>query len=115
MGTLIKKLSVAHPKVVDPVDIAYLALGAHQAWAQANDAQRDSLDGGQTEFVEEVVQAAPTLAALWDAQDDDSLGSWYYEVSEPLGLAIGKAIIEGALYDVEELARPLIRDIMPRN
>lgn len=103
MGILVKKSS---PKVVDPVDVAYLAIGANQAWTEAHEALRNSIDGGQQGFIEEVIQAGgPALADLWDLQADHFQGVWYYEVSEPLGLAIGKAVLNGTHYNAAVIAR----------
>lgn len=103
MGTLVKKSS---PKPVDPLDVAYLAIGANQAWTEAHEALLNSIDGGQMGFIEQVINAGgPALADLWDAQGEDLEGLWYYDVSEPVGLAIGKAILEGTSYNAAVIAR----------
>lgn len=106
MGIMTTQPLPTKSKKVDPVDIAYLALGANLAWAEANNEQRDSTDGGQLGYIEEVINAAAqALADLWNAEADNSEGVFYYEVSEPTGLAIGKAILEGVPYDAEVIAR----------
>lgn len=109
MGVLINKPFTATPVVMDPRDIAYLALGAAQAWEQATDEQREKCEG-QSIFMHEVTGAAETLHRLWMEKFDESPVCWYYEISEPAGLAIGNAILQGKEFDVEAIVRSLIED-----
>lgn len=88
----------------DPMEVAYLTAGALQTWQSATDAQRDTLEG-QESYIYSVIQAAPALAGL----RTDAVPMWYYEITEPTGEAIGKAILEGRDYDVETIARDLIQ------
>jgi len=70
----------------DPLDIAYLAIGAAEAW-RANDGVDAFGDIGQDAVISEVVAFAANLRRAWAALGDEgwSGGAWYYEVSEPLG------------------------------
>lgn len=74
--------SVATKVEVDPLDIAYLAIGAEEGWKEYQDALGDI---GQQEVIGTVIAFADNLRRVWAAIGDSYDGVWYYEVSEPLG------------------------------
>src|SRR5688500_10081088 len=76
----------------DPLDIAYLAMGADFAWREYVDAHKaherpEAFEGiGQDEVIAEVISYATELREAWEALNDEWAGGvWYYDVSEPLG------------------------------
>lgn len=76
--------SIATRPKADPLDIAYLAIGAEEGWKECQGALGDI---GHQEVIETVIAFADNLRRAWAALGDDgwSGGNWYYEVSEPLG------------------------------
>lgn len=75
----------------DPLDIAYLAMGAQTEWeiatAQNNNQLPDALDGlGQDNVISDVILAAPLLAEAWRQIEPHWRGGvWVYEIAEELG------------------------------
>lgn len=74
--------SVATKAEVDPLDIAYLAIGAEEGLKEYQDALGDI---SQQEVIETVIAFADNLRRAWAALGDSDVGVWCYEVSEPLG------------------------------
>lgn len=103
-------------KPTDPQDIAFLAIGADEAWRAAVDAnwqttpRPDCFDGfGQDGVIAEVIRAADILAHAWPGNEWTG-GVWYYEVSEPLGAwVITEWVARGACPDDESIAREAMR------
>lgn len=73
----------------DPLDTAYIALGAKHALAELPEEVYSALsDGlGESGLIDEVITACvPLVAEAWDAVGPDGVGGvWVYEVSEELG------------------------------
>lgn len=81
-----------HP---DPLTIAYLAIGAIDAWNAATDGQREHASdtySGQLGYVGEVIAHADALDALWRKMEDGP-GVFEYEVAEPFGIEYGQALL----------------------
>ena len=74
--------SIATRPEADPLDIAYLAIGAEEGWKECQGALGDI---GHQEVIETVIAFADNLRRAWAALGDSDIGVWYYEVSEPLG------------------------------
>ena len=80
---------------VDHMDIAYLAIGADQAWGIIVDRNeygtRDTFDGiGQAEAIRELLPYAEALTEAWAPYTKEGGKEWdgrfwYYDVSEQLG------------------------------
>ena len=102
---------------VDQLDIAYLAIGAVEAWDGADPDQRDktcNLAGmGQSEFIDAVINVASVLRRLWAEYKFDSEGfpgNWYYEVSEEVGRQCMRCQLDpdAGDFDVEQMVREVI-------
>lgn len=74
--------SVASKPEADPLDIAYLAIGAEEGWKECQGALGDI---SHQKVIETVIAFADNLRRAWAALGDSDIGVWYYEVSEPLG------------------------------
>lgn len=78
----------------DPLTIAYLALGAGDAWAEANEDQRVATSdshNGHLGYICEVIGHALVLDILADGRDLP--GVFVYEVAEPFGKLDGAALL----------------------
>ena len=75
--------SIATRPEPDPLDIAYLAIGAAQQWEK----HRELFDsvGGQEELIAVVIGFANNLSRKWTEVESTYCGDWYYDVCEPLG------------------------------
>lgn len=85
--------------MTDNLDIAYLAIGADQAWRQLVDERNtrpSCFDGlGQDGVIADVIAFATELHAAWSAIGDNWAGGvWYYDVSEALGCWIIRQWVE---------------------
>ena len=78
--------SIATEPEVDPLDIAYLAIGAATLWGE----YRESFDdiGGQQEVIATVIAFANNLSQKWAEIEGNYYGVWYYDICEPLGMWI---------------------------
>lgn len=78
--------SIATRPEADPLDIAYLAIGAAQQWEE----HRELFDsiGGQQELIAAVIAFANNLSRKWAEVEGNYCGVWYYDVCAPLGMWI---------------------------
>jgi hypothetical protein len=99
---------------LDPLDIAYLAIGAKSALLTAKSEAYKTLaeaHGGELEIINEVVAQAAMLERVWLDVCDDFAGVWCYEVCEPLGHWCMEQLLAGAVsIDAEAYTRQLIAD-----
>lgn len=100
--------------VNDPLDVAYLAIGAKAGLADAPcgtyHALSDAL-GGELGIISAAVDLFPMLERLWDEVEGEFDGVWAYEVCEPLGRWYIGELLEGRHdADAEAHARQLIQD-----
>ncbi len=110
---------------IDPVDIAYLAIGAHGAKRRADEEMEAIVLGqmGEVDYISEVVSYAPVLATLWaewEEQNDGEgfPGCWAYEVAEEFGEKLGLAMIQGRDLNVSialEMCRGVIAQATKRS
>ena len=91
-------------KNTDPLDLAYVAIGAVTAWNSLNGAMRFAL-GGQLEYISKCVdpRILDYLQETWDEVKNEYGGVWVYEVCEPFGERYGAAIIAGEDVDFKAL------------
>lgn len=96
------KQYVKNTGVIDPLDIAFAAIGAHQAWGEASSEARERFEG-QLAFVGEVISNAQNLADVWETHEDNFAGVWAYDVAEAFGQQYGRAILSGEAADPVQL------------
>lgn len=90
-----------HP---EPNTVAFMAIGALDAWNSATKEQRERLDLrsiGQCEFVDDVIAYALTVDRAADpvTADNGWTGVFAYEVAESVGHDIAQAMLEGRISD----------------
>lgn len=88
----------------DPLDLAYIAIGAATAWNDLNGAMRFAL-GGQLEYISKCVdpRILDYLQETWDEVENKYDGVWAYEVCEPFGEQYGAALLAGEEVDFRAL------------
>lgn len=96
---------------IDPVDTAYLAIGAMKAWDDLPTPSPE-FEGGQRAFVAEVIEHAQLLANKWQGCSEDFQGVWAYEVAEEFGERAGALLLAGEALDAVELVDELIAAAM---
>ena len=100
--------------MIDPLDIAYLALGAKTA-LEARLELVELRGGGEMEYIGEVIQYAPLLERIYREIEDEWIGVWAYDVCEPVGEIIGARLLAGepvAEQDVDIVVRAAINAVM---
>lgn len=80
---------------VDPLDIAYIALGAKQALSSSRPSHGVGSFDGELAYVQACIEHAPLLAEAWEGCSDTFPGVWCYEVAEPFGFQIGQHLLHG--------------------
>ena len=80
------------PAPTDPVDVAFVALGASAIWT-ANETPRYRFDGGYVEFIDAAVTFAP-LVSVAATQHSDAPFVWAYHVAAPFGRWMGGALLD---------------------
>jgi len=93
----------------DPLTIAYIAIGASEAWNEHRDL-RQNLHCCQDEMVQGLVGHAAMLDGLFDPKQGLS-GSFYYEVAKPFGYQMAVAEMKHEPLDAEALGQELITAI----
>ena len=83
---------------IDPLDIAYIALGARRALAGSPHAGLGlAACEGELGFVQACICHAGLLDRHWHALADGFPGVWCYEVAEPFGEAFGRHCSQAAV------------------
>ena len=96
--------------VPDPLDIAYIAIGAKQALVEWQEGPPKAFPfEGELAYFEACIEQAPALQRAWEAVQDRWDFVWCYEVAEPFGLAYGRHLLEGGGPDA---AAKLLRDLV---
>ena len=96
--------------VPDPLDIAYIAMGARQALAEWRDGPPAPFPfEGELAYIEACIEQAPALQRAWEAVQDRLDFVWCYEVAEPFGLAYGRHLLQGGGPDA---AAGLLHDLV---
>jgi hypothetical protein len=97
--------------------VASMAIGAYEAWRGAPESQCDRASdayGGHIGFLTEAIAFAPNVLDHFNEQSEipgnEVEGVLDYEVSEPLGNAIGLMLLNGGMD--EEKANTLMRQLM---
>jgi hypothetical protein len=97
-------------KISDPLCLAYIAIGAHEAWRTDENAA-DKWDRGQDGYIEAVIEHAHEVSAAWETVAGNwGGGVWYYDVSEPFGNACGAALLNGEKFNSAEFIAGLVKD-----
>ena len=80
----------------DPLDIAYITIGATQALAywRAGPAKPFLFDG-ELAYIEACIVQAPALQRAWERVQDGFDLVWCYDVAEPFGDTYGKHLLAG--------------------
>ena len=82
--------------VPDPLDIAYIAIGAKRALAEWREGPSAPFPfEGELAYIEACIEQAPALQRAWEAVQDRWDCVWCYEVAEPFGLAYGRHLLQG--------------------
>lgn len=94
----------------DPLDIAYIAIGARQALAEWRQGPPKAFPfDGELAYFEACIEQAPALQRSWESVQDRWDFVWCYEVAEPFGLAYGTHLLEGG---GPEAAARLLHDLV---
>lgn len=80
---------------VDPLNIAYIALGAKQALSSSRPSHGVGDFDGELAYVQACIEHVRLLDEAWEACSDTFPGAWCYEVAEPFGFQIGKHLLHG--------------------
>ena len=80
---------------VDPLDIAYIALGAKQALSSSRPSHGVGAFDGELAYVQACIEHAGLLDEAWERCSDTFPGVWCYEVAEPFGFQMGKHLLHG--------------------
>lgn len=81
-------------KVVDTLDLAYVAIGAKQALVDFGDIDSSRFEGEQG-FIQACIDPVECLDQAWQAQEGQFPGVWCYEVAEPFGYAYATHLLRG--------------------
>ena len=95
---------------IDPLDIAYIAIGARQALDTAGneDAGIYAFEG-ELDFVQACISQVERLDRHWHALADGFPGVWCYEVAEPFGHVYGRHLLAGGSpEDAERLLQEIV-------
>lgn len=95
--------------VVDPLDIAYIAIGAKQVLDKSGAPYAKVPFQGEQGYVQACIDRAELLAKAWHSCSDVFPGVWYYEVAEPFGAAFGKHLLAGG---GSESAQSILNDVV---
>jgi len=81
---------------IDPLDVAYIAIGARQALAESL-GEHESLSRfeGELAYVQACIDQVGLLACAWDEYECSFPGVWCNDVAESFGHAFGKHLQQG--------------------
>ncbi|WP_231734321.1 hypothetical protein [Noviluteimonas gilva] len=99
---------------IDPLDIAYIAIGAQKALADC-DALSDALPAfeGELGYILACIDHAGMLDRVWRESAETFPGVWCYAVAEPFGHAFGKHLLDGGRStDAERILRAIVAGCM---
>lgn len=94
---------------VDPLDIAYIAIGAKQVLDRSGAPYAKVPFQGELGYVQACIDHAGLLAQAWQTCCDAFPGAWCYEVAEPFGAAFGKHLLAGG---GSERAQAILDDVV---
>ena len=95
---------------IDPLDVAYIAIGAKQALADY-DARSDALSAfeGELGYIQACIDHAGMLERVWRESAETFPGVWCYEVAEPFGHVYGRHLLAGGSpEDAERLLQEIV-------
>ena len=100
---------------IDPMDIAYLAIGAKQALVEHLAEKGDQCGpGAEMEYIGEIIQYAQLLDDIYKEVEEQWESVWAYEVAEPAGAVLGRAVLRGPLdgKEAERIVRELVDECL---
>lgn len=97
-------------KNTDPLDLAYVAIGAVTAWNTCNGPDRWKGEG-QLDYITRCTDPMilDYLQETWDEVENKYDGVWAYEVCEPFGEQYGAALLAGEEVDFRALISDLAK------
>ncbi|WP_115859973.1 hypothetical protein [Lysobacter silvisoli] len=82
-------------EIADPLDLAYMAIGAKQALVEHDDISCRARFEGELDFIQACIDQVGCLDRAWQRQNDQFPGVWCYEVAEPFGYGYGAHLLRG--------------------
>ena len=96
-------------RVVDPMTIAYMAIGATDAIRETSKTPSDVMDVGEHAFVESIVDYAKLVDDI--AAELKYEGMFYYDVAQEFGLLCGKRMLEDKVLLDQRTAEAIARSL----
>lgn len=98
----------------DPLDLAYVAIGAASAWERIQRVNTARYDGGHVEYIAACTEGRilDFLQEVYDEVADAWGGVWAYDVCKPFGIQYGEALLLGNEVDFETLIIELVCDYL---
>ncbi len=101
-------------EIADPLDVAYVAIGAKQALVEFGDIGRSRFEGEQG-FIQVCIDQVGYLDQVWQEQAGQFPGVWCYEVAEPFGYAYGVHRLHGGKSTgAEQILRDIVQAAIER-
>jgi hypothetical protein len=98
---------------MDILDVAYIAIGATRALAEAGDQHNGPQGDGELGYIQACIEHVVLLDRLWQETNGEFPGVWCYEVAEPFGYAYGQHLLQGGdRPDAEKILRGIVTEGM---
>ena len=99
-------------KNTDPLDLAYVAIGAASAWERVQRINAARYNVGHVEYIAACTESRilDFLQEVYDEVAEAWGGVWVYDVCKPFGLQDGEALLLGNAVDFETLIIELVCD-----
>lgn len=82
------------PVPEDLVDVAYIGIGAHRAFTEADESELDQFEG-QLSFIQSCIDKVYVLDGVWHEVEHEKRGVWAYDVAEVFGWTYGRHLLAG--------------------
>ena len=99
-------------KNTDPLDLAYVAIGAASAWERVRRINAARYNVGHVEYIAACTESRilDFLQGVYDELAEAWGGVWVYDVCKPFGILYGEALLLGNEVDFETLTFELVCD-----
>ncbi len=99
-------------KNTDPLDLAYVAIGAASAWERVRRINAARYNVGHVEYIAACTESRilDFLQEVYDEVAEAWGGVWVYDVCKPFGSQYGEALLLGNEVDFETLIIELVCD-----